>query len=186
MLFPVVPTLHQIHNGLVRLGDWPFGHGLGVEHLAIVKGDINPEAATLVRVHTECVMGDVFGSLRTKSGEYLQAALRVIDQAGSGVLLYLRTEDMGGRLMNRIQAYADLDEGKLSMDEMKSSFAGDNRDYGVGAQILRELGVRKINLITNSQAKRVGLKGYGIEIVDSTAVTIGTAKNSESTSEVKL
>lgn len=144
----------------------------GREHLALVKGKIDPEQAILVRVHTECVMGDVFGSLRTKSGEYLQQAMRTIDKVGQGVILYLRTEDMGGRLLNRIQAYANLDQGTVSKDDVKSSFSGDNRDYGVGAQILRELGVRKINLITNSRAKRVGLKGYGIEIVDTTAVKV--------------
>ena len=115
--------------------------------------------------------------------------MREIDRAGQGVILYLRTEDMGGRLLNRIQAYADLDQGKLNSEDMKASFSGDSRDYGVGAQILRELGVRKINLITNSQAKRVGLKGYGIEIVDSTPVKIGSeveVSASSTTSKVPL
>ena len=144
----------------------------GREHLALVKGEINPDTPTLVRVHTECVMGDVFGSLRTRSGEYLQASMRIIDEAGSGVILYLRTEDMDSRLVNRIKAYADLDEGSVDAEGAKKTFISDRRDYGVGAQILRELGIRKINLLTNSKAKRVGLKGYGIEIVDTTSLPV--------------
>jgi 3,4-dihydroxy 2-butanone 4-phosphate synthase / GTP cyclohydrolase II len=144
----------------------------GREHLALVKGDIQGDSPVLVRVHTECVMGDVFGSLRTRSGEYLQQSMRKIDAAGKGVIVYLRTEDMGDRLLKRIQSYSDLDAGRIGADEVRVSFKSDSRDYGVGAQILRELGVRKINLLTNSQAKRVGLKGYGLEIVDTTHLNV--------------
>jgi 3,4-dihydroxy 2-butanone 4-phosphate synthase/GTP cyclohydrolase II len=148
----------------------------GREHLALVKGEIHPDEPVLVRVHTECVMGDVFGSLRTRSGEYLQASMKIIDQAGTGVILYLRTEDMDERLLKRIQSYADLDTGTIDKATAKNTFVSDRRDYGVGAQILRELGIRKINLLTNSQAKRVGLKGYGIEIVDTTSLPVDSGE----------
>jgi 3,4-dihydroxy 2-butanone 4-phosphate synthase/GTP cyclohydrolase II len=146
----------------------------GREHLALVKGDISGDEPVLVRVHTECVMGDVFGSLRTRSGEYLQAAMKAIDEAGSGVILYLRFEDMAGQLVNRVKAYHLIDRGEPQTEDMTKIFKTDDKDYGVGAQMLRALGVRKIKLLTNNPAKRVGLKGYGLEIVESLALPIDT------------
>lgn len=146
----------------------------GKEHVALVKGVVDPEAATLVRVHSDCLMGDVFRSLRTLSGDYLESALRKIDEAGGGVFVYLRLEDMDGRLVQRVQSYNQLDEG-LKVDEtLKTVFRSDDRDYGVGAQILRALGVRRLRLITNNHAKRVGLKGYGLEIVEEIPLPIDT------------
>ncbi|MCB0407427.1 MAG: 3,4-dihydroxy-2-butanone-4-phosphate synthase [Bdellovibrionales bacterium] len=144
----------------------------GREHVALVKGVIDSEKPILVRVHAECLMGDVFGSLRTRSGEYLQAAMRKINEEGCGVIVYLKTEDMGDRLLSRVKAYSDLDCGVKNSQEIKDAFKSDSRDYGVGAQILRELGVRKINLLTNTQSRRVGLKGYGLEIVATTPVNV--------------
>lgn len=152
----------------------------GREHLALVKGEVTSEEPVLVRVHTECVMGDVFGSLRTRSGEYLQESMRKIDKAGKGVIVYLRTEDMGDRLLNRIKSYAALDAGQIEAQQVRASFRSDSRDYGVGAQILRELGVRKINLLTNSRSKRVGLKGYGLEIVETTPIDVAAGSLDDS------
>lgn len=145
----------------------------GREHVAMVKGNIDPEKPVLVRVHSECLMGDVFKSLRTRSGDYLEASLNLINESEEGgVLIYLRLEDMGHRLRQRVQSYHQLDQGETATEEIKKVFRSDDRDYGIGAQILRSLGVRKIKLITNSHAKRVGLKGYGLEIVDEVALPI--------------
>lgn len=121
----------------------------GEEHVALVKGRIEPGQTTLVRVHAEHLMGDVLGCLTTRSGEYLEAALKKIDQEGSGVLVYLRQS------ISRIEKTGEADD-----------LMSDNRDYGVGAQILRALGVHKICLLTNNPMKRVGLKGYGLEIIE--------------------
>ncbi len=144
----------------------------GREHVALVKGRIDPEQPTLVRVHSECLMGDVFGSMRTRSGEFLDLSLKRINEEGSGVLVYLRLEDMGHRLRQRVQTYANLDQGEAPTDESRKIFRSDDRDYGIGAQILRSLGVSKLRLITNSHAKRVGLKGYGLEIIDEVTLPI--------------
>lgn len=138
----------------------------GREHVAIVKGELNPDEPTLVRVHSECLMGDVFGSLRTRTGEYLEMALKRIAEEKSGVLVYLRLEDMGHRLRQRVQSYHQIDQGETATEEIRKVFRSDDRDYGIGAQILRFLGLHKIRLVTNSHAKRVGLKGYGLEIVE--------------------
>ena len=145
----------------------------GREHIALIKGEIDPTEPTMVRVHTENVMGDVFGSLRSRSGEHLQSAMQKIDANGSGVILYLRMEDMDSRLVDRIQAYAELDASDKQIGDVGKAFKSDHKDYGVGAQILRELGVRKIELLTNSSAKRVGLKGYGLEIVATQPLELG-------------
>ena len=146
----------------------------GREHIAMVKGTIDSDKPVLVRVHSECIMGDVFKSLRTRSGDYLESSMKLLDEEGSGVLVYLRLEDMGHRLRQRVQSYHQLDQGETPTEEIKKVFRSDDRDYGIGAQILRALGVRKIRLITNSPAKRVGLKGYGLEIVDEVALPIDT------------
>ena len=146
----------------------------GREHVAIVKGPLNTEEPTLVRVHAECLVGDVFRSLRTLSGDYLEASLKLIDEAGSGVFVYLRVEEPGQRLRQRVHGYHQLDQGETATEDIKKVFRSEDRDYGIGAQILRALGVRKLKLITNSHAKRVGLRGYGLEIVDEVALPIET------------
>jgi 3,4-dihydroxy 2-butanone 4-phosphate synthase/GTP cyclohydrolase II len=146
----------------------------GREHLALVKGQIRPDEPILVRVHSECIMGDVFRSLRTRSGDYLEASLKRIEEEGHGVVLYLRLEDMDQRLRQRVLTYHQLDQGDAPSEETRKVFHSDDRDYGVGAQILRALGIRKLRLITNSHAKRVGLKGYGLEIVEEIALPIET------------
>lgn len=146
----------------------------GSEHVALVKGEMDPETPVLVRVHSECLMGDVFGSLRTRTGEYLEISMKRIEEEGRGVLVYLRLEDMGQRLRGRVQSYHLLDQGESATEESKKVFRSDDRDYGIGAQILRALGIRKLRLITNNHAKRVGLKGYGLEIVEEIALPIST------------
>jgi 3,4-dihydroxy 2-butanone 4-phosphate synthase/GTP cyclohydrolase II len=146
----------------------------GREHVALVKGDIDPESPVMVRVHSECLMGDVFGSLRTRTGEYLDMSMRLIEEEGRGVLVYLRLEDTGQRLRNRVQSYHQLDQGESVTEESRRVFRSDDREYGIGAQILRALGIRKLRLITNSHAKRAGLKGYGLEIVEEIALPLST------------
>ena len=151
-----------------------FRDGLeGREHLVISKGEIKPDMPVLVRVHTECVMGDIFGSLRTRSGDYIKLAMEKIDQEGAGVLLYLRMEDEGQRLVNRVKIYDQIDKGVVATEEHRRTFRTDKKDYGVGAQILRALGIRKIRLMANNvKAKRVGLKGYGLEIVETVSLPV--------------
>jgi 3,4-dihydroxy 2-butanone 4-phosphate synthase/GTP cyclohydrolase II len=139
-----------------------------VDHMALVKGELHPERAVLVRVHSECLTGDAFGSQRCDCGEQLQAALKMIDGEGCGVLLYMRQEGRGIGLKNKIRAYGLQD--KEGLDTVQANerlgFPPDMRDYGVGAQILADLGVRKLRLITNNPGKRAGIEGYGLTIVD--------------------
>jgi 3,4-dihydroxy 2-butanone 4-phosphate synthase/GTP cyclohydrolase II len=147
----------------------------GREHVAIVKGEIDPSKPTLVRVHAECLMGDVLKSKRTRSGDYLDLSFKRINEEGSGVVVYLRLEDMGHRLRHRVQSYHEMDSGMPASEASKKAFRGDDREYGIGAQILRELGVAKLRLITNNHAKRVGLKGYGLEIVEEIGLPVNAA-----------
>lgn len=146
----------------------------GREHVALVKGEIDPDIPVLARVHSECLMGDVFGSLRTRTGDYLDLSMRRIEQEGQGVFIYLRLEDMGHRLRQRVMSYQQIDRGETATEENKKIFRSDDRDYGIGAQILRTLGARQLRLITNNHAKRVGLKGYGLEIVEEISLPIET------------
>jgi 3,4-dihydroxy 2-butanone 4-phosphate synthase/GTP cyclohydrolase II len=139
-----------------------------IDHVALVKGSFGPEDEVLVRVHSECLTGDSFGSLRCDCGEQLEAAMKLIEAEGKGVILYMRQEGRGIGLKNKIKAYGLQDREGLDTVQANErlGFAADLRDYGVGAQILHDLGVRKMRIITNNPGKRAGIEGYGLSIIE--------------------
>ena len=143
----------------------------GLEHVALFKGSWSADEPILVRVHSSCATGDIFGSMRCDCGEQLHQAMKMIEQAGKGVVVYLNQEGRGIGLMEKMRAYK-LQEG--GMDTVDANLClghlADERDYGVGAQILRELGVHKMRLMTNNPVKRVGLEAYGLEIAENVPI----------------
>lgn len=145
----------------------------GLEHIAIFKGEWSADEPVLVRMHSSCMTGDIFASKRCDCGEQLHQAMQMIDKEGKGVIVYLQQEGRGIGLMNKIAAYKLQEQGEDTVEaNIHLGFQADERDYGVGAQILRELGIGKIRLISNNPVKRVGLEGYGLDIVENVPVII--------------
>ncbi len=145
----------------------------GLEHIAIFKGEWSADEPVLVRMHSSCMTGDIFASKRCDCGEQLHQAMQMIDKEGKGVVVYLQQEGRGIGLMNKIAAYVLQEQGDATVGaDLRLGFRADERDYGVGAQILRELGIGKLRLITNNPVKRVGLESYGIDIVENVPMVI--------------
>ena len=145
----------------------------GLEHIALIKGDISKHKPTLVRMHSSCATGDIFGSLRCECGEQLHKAMQIIEQEGAGVVVYLNQEGRGIGLMDKIRAYKLQDEGLDTVDaNLCIGHKVDERDYGVGAQILRALGVTEMRLMTNNPVKRVGLEAYGLKVIETLSLEI--------------
>jgi 3,4-dihydroxy 2-butanone 4-phosphate synthase/GTP cyclohydrolase II len=143
------------------------------QHLALVKGTFLPDEPVLVRVHSSCMTGDIFGSCRCECGPQLHAAMKSIEEAGKGVVVYMNQEGRGIGLLNKLKAYKLQEQGLDTVDaNIKLGFKMDERDYGVGAQIIRDLGIRKLKLMTNNPTKRAGLIGYGLEIVENVPIVI--------------
>ena len=152
----------------------------GLEHIALIKGDISAHKPTLVRMHSSCATGDIFGSLRCECGEQLHKAMEIIEQEGTGVVVYLNQEGRGIGLMDKIKAYKLQEEGLDTVDaNLHLGHKADERDYGVGAQILRALGVTEMRLMTNNPVKRVGLEAYGLKVVETVPLEIEPNKYNE-------
>tara|TARA_Y100001954_G_scaffold59245_1_gene64068 strand:+ start:1253 stop:2449 length:1197 start_codon:yes stop_codon:yes gene_type:complete len=145
----------------------------GEEHLALIKGTWDKNDPVLVRVHSSCFTGDIIGSLRCDCGDQLYSSMKMINDAGKGVIIYMNQEGRGIGLLNKLKAYKLQEEGYDTLEaNLKLGFKGDARDYGVGAQILRSVGIRKMKLLSNNPKKRTGLIGYGLEIVDTVPIEV--------------
>ena len=145
----------------------------GLEHIAIIKGEINPDEAVLVRVHSSCMTGDIFGSKRCDCGDQLHKALQMIEKEGKGAVVYLNQEGRGIGLMEKMKAYKLQENGMDTVDaNLCLGHKADERDYGVGAEILRAIGVSKMRLITNNPVKRVGLESYGLSVEENVSIEI--------------
>ena len=145
----------------------------GLEHIALIKGDVTTDEPVLLRVHSSCATGDIFGSERCDCGEQLHKAMKMVEDEGRGVILYLNQEGRGIGLMDKIRAYKLQEEGMDTVDaNLHLGHKADERDYGVGAQILGKLGVKKMRLMTNNPVKRIGLEGYGLEVVENVPIEI--------------
>ncbi len=152
----------------------------GLEHIALTKGEWADDEPILARVHSSCATGDIFGSLRCECGEQLHQAMKLIENEGKGVIVYLNQEGRGIGLMNKMKAYALQEDGLDTVDaNLHLGFKADERDYGVGASILREIGVKKMKLLTNNPIKRIGLESYGLEIVENISIEVGINKHNE-------
>ncbi len=150
------------------------------EHLALVKGTWEPNEPVLVRVHSSCITGDIFGSCRCDCGPQLEFAMKKINEEGKGVIVYMNQEGRGIGLMNKLRAYKLQEEGYDTVEaNIKLGFESDQREYGIGAQILHDLGVKKIRLMSNNPKKRSGLIGYGLEIVENLAIEVGRNEHNE-------
>lgn len=157
------------------------------EHLALVKGTWEPNDPVLVRVHSSCMTGDIFGSCRCDCGPQLEFAMRKIEEEGKGVILYLNQEGRGIGLLNKLKAYKLQEEGYDTVEaNIKLGFEGDQREYGIGAQILYDLGIKKIKLMSNNPKKRSGLFGYGLEIVENVPIEAGRNKHNEKYLQTKV
>jgi 3,4-dihydroxy 2-butanone 4-phosphate synthase/GTP cyclohydrolase II len=153
----------------------------GQEHLALIKGTWTEDEAVLVRVHSSCLTGDIFGSCRCDCGEQLHKAMQIIEKEGKGIIVYMNQEGRGIGLLNKLKAYKLQENGLDTVEaNLQLGFEMDQRDYGLGAQILRDLGVRKMRLISNNPKKRSGLIGYGLEIVDNVLLKIKPNKHNQS------
>jgi 3,4-dihydroxy 2-butanone 4-phosphate synthase / GTP cyclohydrolase II len=151
------------------------------EHLALVKGTWNPDEPILVRVHSSCITGDVFGSCRCDCGPQLEKAMQLIEKEGKGVIVYMNQEGRGIGLLNKLKAYKLQEEGLDTVEaNLRLGFKSDERDYGIGAQILRSLGVNKMKLMSNNPTKRTGLVGYGLEIVENVPIEVESNIHNES------
>ncbi len=153
----------------------------GQEHLALIKGTWTKDEPVLVRVHSSCITGDIFGSCRCDCGPQLHAAMEMIEKEGKGVIVYMNQEGRGIGLLNKLRAYKLQEQGLDTVEaNIKLGFEGDERDYGVGAQIIRDLGISKMRLMTNNPKKRAGLIGYGLEITDVVSIEVVGNKHNES------
>ncbi|MDP2387119.1 MAG: bifunctional 3,4-dihydroxy-2-butanone-4-phosphate synthase/GTP cyclohydrolase II [Bacteroidota bacterium] len=158
----------------------------GSEHMALIKGEWKKDEPILVRVHSSCVTGDIFGSCRCDCGPQLHAAMKMVEKEGKGVILYMNQEGRGIGLLNKLKAYKLQENGRDTVEaNIELGFKSDERDYGVGAQMLRDLGVSKMRLMSNNPKKRAGLIGYGLEIVENVAIEIDSNPHNENYLQTK-